>query len=291
MDNGIDVLISKINDYSNYLSPLIFAIQRDNRQIVEFLVENGADVNMKIWDNYTPLGVAIFNRKLDLVQYLIEHGANINKAFFRNELPLNIAIESNDKKVLKFLIHCGIDVNNRDNEGLDWYEAPLGKASLKQDLYVIKYLVEYGADIKNDVLNSAVQSGNTDIVNYFIGCGANVNEKGHNYYTGVPFDAITPLYLAIVNNDLNMVECLIHCGATIDMNDQFEDSHLNGAIIAHRVEMVEYLVNWVIINSKQKYITFTGNAYLINQKYNLNEKYHLIYLSIKNILDIYAKIF
>ena len=58
-------------------TPLHYAIDLCNKEIVEILVANGADVNIKC-NNVTPLISAIKNNHKEIVEVLIANGANIN---------------------------------------------------------------------------------------------------------------------------------------------------------------------------------------------------------------------
>jgi ankyrin repeat protein len=53
------------------------ACKSGNRDVVKYLIEKGADVKAKAWDNSTPLHIACESGNLDLVKYLVEHGADV----------------------------------------------------------------------------------------------------------------------------------------------------------------------------------------------------------------------
>ena len=63
---------------SNGTTPLLLAIGFSNLDIAEFLLKNGADVNMPDQDGNTPLINACLNEDLDLVKMLVKYGADIN---------------------------------------------------------------------------------------------------------------------------------------------------------------------------------------------------------------------
>lgn len=59
-------------------SPLSYAVDKGNFDIVKLLVENGADVNLKpVGRGMRPLNEAIFKKDLTLVTYLLENGADV----------------------------------------------------------------------------------------------------------------------------------------------------------------------------------------------------------------------
>jgi len=270
---------------------LIIAASNNEKNIVEYLIEKGADVNKVSIkrDGNTPLGAAIFSGNLDIVKYLIDHGATINNnnAIYQSEIPLNIAINNNDKKMVNFLIECGFDVNNKENPYKYWEPGPLGNAALKNNLEMIKTLIDGGAKITGDALISAVQESNMDIVEYLIDHGANINEEAHYY--GDKW--VTPLHVAIRENNKSMATYLINHGAKLNMDDSDDNSHLNTAIMTGNVNMIEYLVHCIEDqqeNNKEEQ-HFNGNAYILNEKYNLNEEKETKYIQIKKVLDSYIK--
>jgi len=50
-----------------------------NESIVEYIVEQGTDINKEGRHGLTPLFYACFFRNEIILKYLVEHGANVNK--------------------------------------------------------------------------------------------------------------------------------------------------------------------------------------------------------------------
>ena len=60
-----------------------------NLNFVKFFLSNGANVNLtRIWDKKSPLHVAVENHHLEVVEYLIDHGANLNQKDSQGHEPL-----------------------------------------------------------------------------------------------------------------------------------------------------------------------------------------------------------
>jgi hypothetical protein len=76
--------------YNANMTPLHFASQLGNLEIVKYLVVKGGDVDAQDTFGQTPLHLAVKRNNLDIVELLLEKGA-----------PLNIA----SRDGVKFLIH------------------------------------------------------------------------------------------------------------------------------------------------------------------------------------------
>ena len=68
---------------------LWYAASKGHLPIVQYLVEQGADMDKADIDGYTPIfGATTYRGHLDLVRYLVEQGADMDKANNRGETPL-----------------------------------------------------------------------------------------------------------------------------------------------------------------------------------------------------------
>ncbi|ETE64673.1 Protein phosphatase 1 regulatory subunit 12C, partial [Ophiophagus hannah] len=83
----------------------------ENIEVVEFLVENGADVNQADNEGWTPLHVAASCGYNEIAQYLLDHGANIAAVNSDGDVPLDIAEADSMEALLRTEIEKrGIDV-------------------------------------------------------------------------------------------------------------------------------------------------------------------------------------
>ena len=122
-------LIDKRADVKKYVDKLLWvAINGDNTEIIQYLVENGANVNAKNNKGKTLLMYAIFNRaNIKIVECLVENGANVNAKDNKGNTPLKYAVEkskevdANEKdkivKIIEYLVGEGADINAKDNKG------------------------------------------------------------------------------------------------------------------------------------------------------------------------------
>uniref|UniRef100_A0A8C5RCW8 Protein phosphatase 1 regulatory subunit n=1 Tax=Laticauda laticaudata TaxID=8630 RepID=A0A8C5RCW8_LATLA len=93
------------------ISALHQACIDENIEVVEFLVENGADVNQADNEGWTPLHVAASCGYSEIAQYLLDHGANIAAVNSDGDVPLDIAEADSMEALLRTEIEKrGIDV-------------------------------------------------------------------------------------------------------------------------------------------------------------------------------------
>lgn len=94
------------------------AILRGRTRLTRRMIEHGADVNAKYDENRTPIFYALDTNNLDLVRLLVEHGADISATTFDGETPLHEAAFEipNSYEICKLLLERGADCNSRDED-------------------------------------------------------------------------------------------------------------------------------------------------------------------------------
>ena len=81
----------KLRNRMGHFNPLIYAIDRERREIVLWLIEIGADVNEEV-NKETPIQRAIFRRNNVILKDLLDRGANMN--VMMKNVPLNAVLFS-----------------------------------------------------------------------------------------------------------------------------------------------------------------------------------------------------
>ena len=107
---------------------------------------------------------------LQLVQELLEKGADINAHDPNGKTALIVAVERGDLAVVKLLLRKGADTNAVDRDG----NTALVRAYKRDALEIIEFLKDYGA---KPLLTVAAIRGDVDAVRRLISEGADVNEK------------------------------------------------------------------------------------------------------------------
>jgi ankyrin repeat protein len=92
------------------LQELLFVLVRtgvDDRDSLEFLIGQGADVNGKDESGLAPLHIAVLDGARLLTKRLIDLGADVNVAEDSGKTPLFIAIERRDQHIIDLLRRSG----------------------------------------------------------------------------------------------------------------------------------------------------------------------------------------
>jgi ankyrin repeat protein len=128
------------------LQPLVLYTAIDCNQsleIINFIIERGADVNQKDKQENTPLHIAVINKNLNAANLLLDRGAQIDAKDKNSQTPLHIAVINKNFKAASLLLDRGAQVDARDARG----RTPLHFAAIKDSLDIVNLLLDRGAQI------------------------------------------------------------------------------------------------------------------------------------------------
>jgi len=98
------------------LTPLHFAAENGHLSIVEYLVNQKADIDAKTSFNETPLHSAVRNGHLSVVEYLVNQKADINAKDEYDSIPLHLAAINGHLSVVEYLVNQKADINANNND-------------------------------------------------------------------------------------------------------------------------------------------------------------------------------
>ncbi len=130
---------------------LLWASYRDDLESAEILIRAGADVNIANDLGATPIWAASRNGSAAMANELLGAGADPDAPLLLGETPLVTASRSGNSEVVRMLLEKGADINVRGARG----QTPLMFAAGQRHPDVVKMLLEYGADVhaKSDAWN------------------------------------------------------------------------------------------------------------------------------------------
>src|SRR5215470_964453 len=207
---------AKLNGFeAGTVTPLIIAAAMVHVDAVNLLLDNGADPNTADWRGYTPMllvvrdshyGIDLANkdRIVTIVKSLLAHGANPNfrlkqaKAITTNDVSLDgasallLAAEVNNTEVVRVLMDAGADPKIATEQGMtSLIMASGGGTDIQRErvpeeqakaIETVKLLAEHGVDITAvgqygwTALHQASYQGLTDVIQFLVSKGANINE-------------------------------------------------------------------------------------------------------------------
>ena len=209
-------------------TPIWTASVNGSVTMVRLLLEAGANPNAALLLGETVLMAAARSGNADIVEQLLARGANANAHAARGQTALMWAVAQRHPDVVKVLLAHGADVHARSEAWTqvmavsphghpDYNRAipfgrttPLMFAARSGDLASARLLVTAGA-IVNDVdawgvsvVAMAAHSGFTELVEFLLDKGADVNASGAGF---------APLHAAIMRRDETLVRTLLAHGA------------------------------------------------------------------------------
>lgn len=168
-------------------------IKNNDISKVKQLIENGVNINAIDDEFNTPLHIAISNNFNDIAIYLIQNGANLKIDNFHFKDPVQIAIINKNLTLLKYILSIGF-----------------------------KFTYKSFCDFS--YLDEAISSGHLEIVKYLI------EEQNMNVNQICCRDGATPLLIAVICNEIEIIKYLIQLGADLNQTDHHGWSPLHFAI-------------------------------------------------------------
>eukprot|EP01087_Luapelamoeba_hula_P015003 TRINITY_DN4450_c1_g1_i1.p1 TRINITY_DN4450_c1_g1~~TRINITY_DN4450_c1_g1_i1.p1 ORF type:complete len:653 (+),score=142.19 TRINITY_DN4450_c1_g1_i1:134-2092(+) len=167
--------INKATKVDNDASPLYIACDGNRTDIVRLLIERCGetlDLEKRNKNGSTGLYAASQFGHLEIVQVLIEAGANVNTTRVTGATPLMISILYGHTDIAKALLDAGALLDAVANDGL----TPLLAAASRGNSKVLAHLLNLGLSLEGDVgqaaISSAIENKQTDIIRMMIARGA-----------------------------------------------------------------------------------------------------------------------
>jgi uncharacterized protein (TIGR02996 family) len=111
-----------VNGDGSGVTPLTAAAARGHREVLEYLLRQGADPNVHDrFGSWTPLTAALSgpetNKEVnpELPRVLVEHGADLNAAMRWGITPLHLAAELGDLQLVQRMVDLGADIRAVDD--------------------------------------------------------------------------------------------------------------------------------------------------------------------------------
>ncbi|WP_232780551.1 ankyrin repeat domain-containing protein [Capnocytophaga cynodegmi] len=225
---------------------LFWAAFQNNLPLINYLLQKGADVNVKDSHMYTPLLFAAVrgNINTELYDILINKGANINEKNENGANALLLAIpHMKDLKEAQYFIKKGLSLKSIDNNGDD----ALFYASRNGNQKIINQLIKKGFNPKtlnNKGQNlmfaaaegSRMKTNDLEFFKYIESLGVSPNQKDK--------EGLTPLFtLSSRHKDIAVLNYFLDKGNSVNQLDKEGNTPLINASSRNSLEVVSLLEN------------------------------------------------
>lgn len=246
LDNGVDINMKDRYDGSSCLH---IASNHNWLEGVEYLISQGANINLQNSNGNTALMEAAQEGNLEVVKYLISKSANISIKNSNGKTALMVALSEWHLEVVSFLIAnnamCGDDMTMQlasylESNGInikDEKQIMSDKGTLLMAKFAMSFSSSYIAI--NTGLIMACIKGYFEVAKFLIENGAEVNIQNMFHEPALLF--------AVENNHLNIVKLLVENGALVKKEDVWLSREPNHTILTcasrqGNLEIVKYLI-------------------------------------------------
>jgi len=194
LEAGADVNLQT----SNKLYPLMASCEANNAELVDLLVKAGADVNVRNKKEETCLHVMVLKKAdasaVNITRSLLAAGIDVDACSLQSQTALYRAVKAGHEDLVRLLVKFGANANGNSSKN-----RPVHAACRKPvRLSVVEYLLTYGAD---------PNSQNDDLIGRSL-----------------------PLHIAASDGECELTKVLLKHGANVDATDDDGNTALYHAI-------------------------------------------------------------
>ncbi|KAL9636266.1 MAG: hypothetical protein Q9164_002929 [Protoblastenia rupestris] len=236
----------------HYGDALQAASSGGHQNIVQLLLEKGADVNAHSGLHGNALQVASARGYQDLVQFLLDNGAEVNTRCGYSGSALQAASSAGHQNIVQLLLNKGAKINTQSGE----YSGALQAASSRGHRNIVKLLLDNGAEVNTrcgysgSALQAASSAGYQDLVQFLLDNGAEINTQS-GYYGSA-------LQAASHTGYQNLVQLLLDNGADVNAQGGRYGNALQAASFSGYQDLVQFLLDkGADVNAQNGYF---GNA-------------------------------
>ena len=226
-------------------TPLHEASSKGNAEIVQTLIDAGADVNAEDLIGSRPIETASLYGHAKVVKILEEAGGTYPIEVLTQQLQLEM-MTGGDISTIQSLIDAGADVNVPHKL---WGTHPLQNAASYGKVEVVRLLIDSEANVNsmdtNDItpLHSAMEFGSVEIVRLLIDNGADVNAQDFELDSPLHWAVMRPIHPTRKDAYIKVVRILLDNGADVNALNDSGFTPLDLAEEHQHVEIAQMLID------------------------------------------------
>ncbi|KAH7177288.1 ankyrin repeat-containing domain protein [Fusarium sp. MPI-SDFR-AT-0072] len=218
-------------------TPMHVAVDWNRPEIVQYLLEKGADPDARDSDGIPVIGAAISGGHSSVVQWLVDANADVNVTYYNNKLtPLHEACPH--PEIVRLLLQHGADINkvNEDSRSALNFSISANNLATVQILLESKTQPDLDAATIHRDLRIILPVGYIEVVETMLEAGVdvnNVNEKGESLLA----------YAVKHNAPSGMIRKILEYNPDLEMRDKKENTALHCITRSTSLETVRLVVN------------------------------------------------
>lgn len=194
-------------------TPLMLAAKRGSKRLIDYLLEEGADINKVDKVEDSALFYAVYGQQLRAVQRLLTWSVALSQQNAAKENALMVAAKFGQVAMVEVLLKAGVPSEHQDAMG----KTALILAVEAGQLWVVEYLLH-----KTNTIDIADNAGKTALMYAAERAPAELLERFIVYGASLQLqdaEQKTALMYAVRRGEMAPVEVLLHGGASLEIQD------------------------------------------------------------------------
>ncbi|XP_057671401.1 transient receptor potential cation channel subfamily A member 1 isoform X2 [Diorhabda carinulata] len=227
-------------------TPAHQAAARNRVNILQFILEQGGDLNILDYANNTPLHIAVEHESLDAVDFLLAKGVKTDILNEKNQAAIHLVTELNKVKVLEVMSRHKEKINIQ--QGGEHGRSALHIAAIYDHEECARILIsEFGACPKIPCNNGyypiheAAKNASSKTLEVFLQWGESRGCSRQEMISFYDSEGNVPLHSAVHGGDIKAVELCIKSGAKISIQQQDLSTPVHLACAQGATEIVKLM--------------------------------------------------
>lgn len=199
------------------ITPLMAALYKGNLEVMNYLIQMGANIESTDENGKTPLAWAIINRNKEAIDLLVKTGVNFEKLYNGTFSPVLIACSLNYPEIVEQLLSYGAKINPEDSNYNGYICCAIYDSVEVAELLIKKNYPLVVPEYSQGLIFYAAENNSIKVGKLLIKNKIDINDT-------LTYSEETPLFVAVEKNNKEFVELLIDSGA--DITKKYGDKSL-----------------------------------------------------------------